>query len=79
MQCASTSWMPALSVNELLRWPGVIAEAEIGQETLQAEIVAAMSQPWMPSSIRTREGAALEAMLCRASTRWTDRPATSPH
>lgn len=29
---------PAMSVNELLRWPGVIEEAEIGQATLQAEI-----------------------------------------
>ncbi|NMM36011.1 MAG: YicC family protein [Glaciimonas sp.] len=55
---------PPLSVNELLRWPGVIAEAEIGRETLQAEIVAAMSaalDAFVDS--RAREGAALQAML----------------
>ena len=53
-----------LSVNELLRWPGIIAETEIGQETLQAEVAAAMSaalDAFIES--RTREGAALEAML----------------
>lgn len=52
------------SVNELLRWPGVIAEPEIGQETLQAEVAAAISvalDAFVDS--RTREGAALEAML----------------
>ncbi|MDP3840986.1 MAG: YicC/YloC family endoribonuclease [Oxalobacteraceae bacterium] len=55
---------PPLSVNELLRWPGVIAEAEIGQETLQTEVVAAMTaalDAFVDS--RAREGAALEAML----------------
>jgi uncharacterized protein (TIGR00255 family) len=55
---------PALSVNELLRWPGVIEEAEIGQETLQADVMAAMSatlDAFVES--RTREGAALETML----------------
>ncbi|MEO6352445.1 MAG: YicC/YloC family endoribonuclease [Oxalobacteraceae bacterium] len=53
-----------LSVNELLRWPGVIAEAEIGQETLQAEVVATMRMAldaFVDS--RAREGAALQAML----------------
>lgn len=53
-----------LSVNELLRWPGVIAEAEIGQETLQAEVAAAMRaalDAFVDS--RAREGAAMEAML----------------
>lgn len=53
-----------LSVNELLRWPGVIAEAEIGQETLQAEVAAAMAaalDAFVAS--RVREGAALEATL----------------
>lgn len=53
-----------LSVNELLRWPGVIEEAEIGQETLQAEVNAALAatlDAFIES--RTREGAALEAML----------------
>jgi uncharacterized protein (TIGR00255 family) len=58
-----TDAMP-MSVNELLRWPGVIEEAEIGQETLQAEINAAMSatlDAFVES--RCREGAALQAML----------------
>lgn len=53
-----------LSVNELLRWPGIIAEAEIGQETLQAEVTAAIGtalDAFIDS--RAREGAALEAML----------------
>lgn len=55
---------PAMSVNELLRWPGVIEEAEIGQATLQAEIVAAMAAT-MDAFVtsRAREGAALEAAL----------------
>ncbi len=53
-----------LSVNELLRWPGMIEEAEIGQDTLQAEVAAAMDNT-MHTFIdsRAREGAALEAML----------------
>jgi len=52
------------SVNEILRWPGVIEEAEIGQETLQAEVVAAMAETLAAFvESRTREGAALEAML----------------
>lgn len=53
-----------LSVNELLRWPGVIEEAEIGQETLQADVAATMAvtlNAFVES--RTREGAALETML----------------
>jgi uncharacterized protein (TIGR00255 family) len=33
-----------LSINELLRWPGVMEEAEISQETLQADIVATLTQ-----------------------------------
>ena len=55
---------PAMSVNELLRWPGVLEEAEIGQETLQAEIITAMSAT-MDAFVtsRAREGAALEATL----------------
>lgn len=53
-----------MSVNELLRWSGVIEEAETGQETLQAEVSAAMAlalDAFIDS--RTREGAALETML----------------
>jgi uncharacterized protein (TIGR00255 family) len=55
---------PALSVNELLRWPGVLEEAEIGQETLQADVTAAMAETLTAFvDSRNREGAALEAML----------------
>ncbi|MDB5838769.1 MAG: hypothetical protein JWQ23_721 [Herminiimonas sp.] len=55
---------PALSVNELLRWPGMIAESEIGQETLQAEVMAAAADTLTAFvESRKREGAALEAML----------------
>jgi uncharacterized protein (TIGR00255 family) len=55
---------PVMSVNELLRWPGVIEENEIGQETLQADVASAMAaalDAFVES--RAREGAALEAML----------------
>ncbi|MBB3212165.1 uncharacterized protein (TIGR00255 family) [Herbaspirillum sp. Sphag1AN] len=53
-----------LSVNELLRWPGVIEEAEIGQDTLQADVLATL-QETMTAFIdsRAREGAALQAVL----------------
>ncbi|HSY28222.1 MAG TPA: YicC/YloC family endoribonuclease, partial [Burkholderiaceae bacterium] len=34
---------PALTVNELLRWPGVVEEAEIGQDTLQAAVSTAVA------------------------------------
>ena len=53
-----------LSVNELLRWPGVIEEAQIGQESLQADVNLAM-QDTMTAFVdsRAREGAALQAML----------------
>lgn len=55
---------PLLSVHELLRWPGIIEEAEIGQETLQTDVantMAATLNAFVES--RTREGAALETML----------------
>ena len=53
-----------LSVNELLRWPGVIEEAEIAQDTLQADVLATL-QDTMRAFIesRAREGAALQAVL----------------
>jgi uncharacterized protein (TIGR00255 family) len=55
---------PALTVNELLRWPGVIEEAEIAQETLQADVVLAMGDTVAAFvESRSREGAALQAML----------------
>ena len=53
-----------LSVNELLRWPGMLEEAAASQETLQAEIGAAAAETldaFVES--RQREGAALETML----------------
>jgi uncharacterized protein (TIGR00255 family) len=52
------------TVAELLRWPGVIEETEIGQESLQTEIQDAMRQAldaFMES--RAREGAALASTL----------------
>jgi uncharacterized protein YicC (UPF0701 family) len=53
-----------LSVAELLRWPGVIEEAELGQENLQADVVAAMRDAMSAFlDSRAREGAALQAML----------------
>lgn len=53
-----------MTVNELLRWPGVIEETEIGHETLQADVSATMTaalDAFIES--RAREGAALQAML----------------
>ncbi|HZW20690.1 YicC/YloC family endoribonuclease [Noviherbaspirillum sp.] len=55
---------PALTVSELLRWPGVIADAEASQEALQAEVQALINDAlgaFIDS--RAREGAALQAML----------------
>lgn len=55
---------PVLTVNELLRWPGVIEEAEMSQETLQADIAAVMAAALDAFvDTRAREGAALRAML----------------
>lgn len=55
---------PPLSVNELLRWPGVIEEADISQDTLQTDVTSAMSAT-LDAFIetRTREGAALQSTL----------------
>lgn len=55
---------PPLSVNELLRWPGVIEDIGIAQDTLQADVISAMTDTigaFVES--RAREGAALQAML----------------
>ncbi len=55
---------PPLSVNELLRWPGMIEDAEIAQDKLQSEVMAAMTETidaFVAS--RAREGDALRAML----------------
>jgi uncharacterized protein (TIGR00255 family) len=53
-----------MSVAELLRWPGVIEEAHVGQESIQAD-VAALTARTVAAFVesRRREGAALEAML----------------
>ena len=53
-----------MTVAELLRWPGVIEEAQVGQESLQAD-VAALTAKTVAAFVdsRQREGAALEAML----------------
>ncbi|TFW29521.1 YicC/YloC family endoribonuclease [Massilia horti] len=55
---------PLMTVAELLRWPGVIEESHVGQESLQAD-VAALTQQVIAAFVesRRREGAALEAML----------------
>lgn len=53
-----------LTVNELLRWPGVAEDAELSQENLQADVAATMDEclkAFIES--RQREGAALQAML----------------
>ena len=53
-----------LSVGELLRWPGVIEEAQLGTDTLQAEVASATTEATAAFiGSRTREGAALRAML----------------
>jgi uncharacterized protein (TIGR00255 family) len=55
---------PLMTVAELLRWPGVIEESHVGQESLQAD-VAALTAKVIAAFVesRQREGAALEAML----------------
>jgi uncharacterized protein (TIGR00255 family) len=58
------STAPGMTVSEVLRWPGVIEETEIGQETLQADVSATMAaalEAFVES--RAREGAALQTML----------------
>jgi len=55
---------PPLSVNELLRWPGMIEDAGISQDSLQPDVIAAMSDTIAAFvESRAREGAALQAML----------------
>ncbi len=53
-----------LTVNELLRWPGVIEEAELGEDDLHAQASAAM-QAALTAFIesREREGAALATSI----------------
>ena len=53
-----------LSVHELLRWPGVLAESELGQDSLQADVQALLATTLSAFiESRQREGASLEAML----------------
>jgi uncharacterized protein (TIGR00255 family) len=53
-----------MSVNELLRWPGVIADAEMAQDALQADVQALLGDALDAFiATRAREGAALQAML----------------
>lgn len=53
-----------MSVNELLRWPGVLSESELGQDSLQADVQAALKDTLDAFVIsRQREGATLETML----------------
>ncbi len=53
-----------LSVGELLRWPGMIEDAELGQDTLQADAALAIADTLTAFiESREREGAALAATL----------------
>lgn len=53
-----------MSVNDLLRWPGVIEESGITHEALQAEVQTVVAEALDAFvATRTREGAALQTML----------------
>ena len=53
-----------MTVNELLRWPGVLEEEQVNSDTLQADISSAIEQTVAAFiDSRAREGAALQAML----------------
>jgi uncharacterized protein (TIGR00255 family) len=53
-----------LSVGELLRWPGMIEDAELGQDTLQADAALAIADALCAFiESREREGAALAGTL----------------
>ena len=53
-----------LTVNELLRWPGVLSDSEVGEDNLLADVQTNMTTV-LDSFVesREREGAALETML----------------
>jgi uncharacterized protein (TIGR00255 family) len=54
----------SMTVAEILRWPGVIEEAEIAQDSLQADVASAMKDAMTTFlDSRAREGAALQTML----------------
>jgi uncharacterized protein (TIGR00255 family) len=62
--CARFPQAAPMSVNELLRWPGVIEEAQLAQDTLQAEVQNALAAALDAfAEARSREGAALQRML----------------
>jgi uncharacterized protein YicC (UPF0701 family) len=53
-----------LSVHDILRWPGMVEEAQLGQESIQNALAETMRQAiTVFVESRTREGAALQAML----------------
>ncbi len=53
-----------MSVHELLRWPGVLAEPELGQDSLQADVQSLLGETLSAFvESRQREGAALQTML----------------
>jgi uncharacterized protein (TIGR00255 family) len=53
-----------MSVNELLRWPGVLSESELSQDSLQADVQAALKDTLDAFVMsRQREGASLANML----------------
>jgi uncharacterized protein (TIGR00255 family) len=53
-----------LSVNEILRWPGVLAEPSIAPEELGAKVVALVDQALTDlAASRRREGARVQAVL----------------
>ena len=53
-----------MSVSELLRWPGVLSESELGQESLQADVQATLAETLDAFVLsRQREGASLQTML----------------
>jgi uncharacterized protein (TIGR00255 family) len=54
----------SLSVGEVLRWPGMIEESEITQDTLQADVQSTMAEALNAFvDSRAREGAALQVVL----------------
>ena len=53
-----------MSVHELLRWPGVLSDSELSQNSLQADVQAALKDTLDAFVMsRQREGASLETML----------------
>ena len=73
LQAAVRAVLPeaaAMSVAEALRWPGVLAEESLSQETLQAECLALAAQIIDEfQATRGREGAKLAAMIGERTTR----------